>query len=324
MPKKELNSRVIDCVKEVHTVVWKGQTVGEALETIRKQKIEEKIFYFYVVDEDHKLIGVATTRALLLNDPAKKIADIMDRRVICVSGNQTLKEALSIFEHHHLLALPVIDEQHRLVGVVDVQLYLEESVDIAQARKKSEIFQLIGIYLDEGKKISVWHSYKNRMPWIFCNMLGGVACAIISLLYEPVLAKVLLLAMFIPLVLSLSESISMQTMTLSLQMLHKHRISWIFKHIFSEWKVLAFLAATCGFIVGALSLLWEDGVRAGFTIGSSIVISVIVTGSIGLLVPVILHAKNWDPKLASGPIVLTCADVLTTLIYLSLASWFLL
>ena len=157
-------------------------------------------------------------------------------------------------------------------------------------------------------------------------MFGGFACAVISRVFEIVLAKVLLLAMFIPLVLTLSESISMQSMAQSMQLLKKHRRSWkyTFGSLVREWQVVALLAITSGIIVGTVSLLWGDGVAPGFVIMFGIMCSVYITSTIGSVVPLIVHARKWDPRVAAGPVVLMFADVLTTLFYLSLGTWWLL
>ncbi|MCB1084922.1 MAG: magnesium transporter, partial [Chlamydiia bacterium] len=167
--------------------------------------------------------------------------------------------------------------------------------------------------------------YRSRMPWIFCNMFGGFACAVISRIFEIVLAKVLLLAMFIPLVLTLSESISMQSMTQSMQLIMKgsRRWSYIFSSLVREWQVVALLAVSSGLIVGSVSLLWGEGFGPGLIITFGIMISVYLTATIGSAIPLILHARKWDPRVAAGPVVLMFADVLTTLIYLSLGTWWL-
>ncbi|GAB5411831.1 MAG: magnesium transporter [Chlamydiales bacterium] len=326
MSQKDFARPVLDFVNPVPTVVHPNQTIEEALMTVREKDIHEKIVYFYVVDDDGKLVGIVPTRRLLLRSPKTLIKEVMDTKVICLLSTQSLKEALSVFETHHLLALPVVDEEQCFLGVVDVQLYLEESVDVVNSRRRSDIFQIIGFYLEEGKRVTTWRSYKTRMPWIFCNMFGGLACAIISKAFELVLMKVIILAMFIPLVLSLSESISMQSMTLSLQQLQKNsqNLGYLIRRALREWKTIILLALTCAATVGAISIFWGDGLLPALIIAMGIFISICITATIAAIVPLILHVREWDPKVAAGPIVLTCADVITTAIYLTLATWFLI
>ena len=273
--------------------------------------------------KSEKLVGVVPTRRLLLDEPETPITEIMSTHLISLRGDQTLQEAMEFLETHHLLALPVVDEKNHLLGLIDVGIYLEEKIDVASSRHRSDIFQMIGMYIEEGKKVSPWEGYRSRMPWIFCNMFGGFACAIISRVFEIVLSKVLLLAMFIPLVLTLSESISMQSMTQSMQLLKRHRRTWKYTlgSLIREWQVVALLAVSSGVIVGTVSLLWGDGIGPGFIIMFGIMFSVYITSSIGSAIPLILHARKWDPRVAAGPVVLMFADVLTTLIYLSLGNF---
>lgn len=327
MSKNDLQRRVGDFISPVHTTIRVKQSVEEALAHIKRHQVNDKIFYFYVVDGDRKLKGVVSTRSLLLSPSDQKIEEILESRVISISASHTLREAMELLTQHRLLAIPVVDEENRLLGIVDVQLYLEEAVDVAKAKHtNTDLFQVLGLKLEEGKRASTWLTYRTRMPWIFCNMIGGILCAIISRIFEDVLVQVILLAMFIPLVLSLSESISMQSMTYSLQLLNQPKVTGRkgIRRILSEWKMVFLLGLTCGLIVGGISLFWGDGLPPAVSISAGIVISVTITGTVGAAIPLILHARKLDPKVAAGPVVLMLADVITTIIYLSLSAWWLL
>ena len=326
MDKKHLSILVKDVAKSVQTIVNKDDTIEEALSKMRHQQIDHKIIYFYVVDSENKLCGIIPTRKLLLCDSTAKIQDIMNEKVISLHQGQNLQEAMQLFARHSLLALPVVDDNDHIIGAVDVEMYMEESFDIADARHRFDIFQMIGISLEDEKKSSIWRNFRLRMPWIFCNMIGGIFCAIIANTFNNVLSHVILLAMFIPLVLSLSESISMQSMTHSIQILRRPRLTRkaSFFLALKEFKVVLLMAISAALIVGLISLLWRGGGYASATIGFAILISVIIAASFGILFPIILRKTRLDPKVASGPVVLTLADVLTTSIYLSLATWWLL
>lgn len=326
MNKKDFSRLVKECIVPVKSVLYADQTIEEALSFLRRRKIGDKIVYFYVVDAENRLKGVVPTRELLLRDPEVHIEDVMRKDVVHLRADQTLETAMEVLSKHRLLALPVVDEQAKLVGVIDVQLYLEESLDIANAHHQSDIFQILGLTIEEGKKHAPWKSYRIRMPWIFCNMAGGFACAIISRVFQLVLGKVLLLAMFIPLVLTVSESISMQSMTQSLHLLRTQKPSWskAFSRVFVEWKIITLLALTCGILVGLVSLLWGQGVMPCLTIMVGLTFAILFSASLGTVVPLLLHTREMDPKIAAGPLVLMCTDVITTGLYLSLATWWLL
>ena len=325
-----VNANLQKCVKDLaqplRTTLYEKDTVAEALVILRGKNIDHKVIYFYVVDVNNRLVGVVSTRKLLLAHPQKSLEEIMDRAVIRLQEHQTLKEAMEIFARHSLLALPVVDHDNKILGLVDIEMYIEESFDVADAQHRSDVFQFIGVTLEDEKHISPIRDYRYRMPWIFCNLVGGLSCAVIGFFHALVLDKVVVLAMFIPLVLTLSESVSMQSMTHSLQFLRRPRLSrrFAFLRILWEWRVLILIALTCGFSVGLVSLLWHEGSLSSLVIGLSILLSVFVSATIGFSVPLLLHRFRLDPKVASGPIVLMLADILTTFFYLSLASWWLL
>lgn len=326
MGNQDLTTLVREYVVPVNTIVRSNQTIEQAVQLLREKKITDEIVYIYVVDNENRLQGIVPTRNLLLATADSKIAEIMDKDVVFLKGSQTLKEALEFLESHHLLALPVVDDTGKFLGVVDVQIYFEEKLDVAQAKRRRDIFRMLGFYLEEdGKKFSSLASYRNRMPWIFCNIFSGLACAAISYFFKDVLEKFLVLAMFIPLVLALSESISMQSMTQSLQR-KRQGGSWqlFLNNIFVETKLLFLLAITCSFVVGIISLLWENGTKAAPIIAMGIIISVVISGIIGATMPTLLYKRKTSATVAAGPIVLMSVDIITTTIYLSLATWILL
>lgn len=326
MRDQDLTAPLSQFVSPVETTINRGDTVEKALIELRGRKITDEIIYFYVVDLKGALVGVVSTRRLLLADPDVPIEGLMHADLIFLREDQTLQEAMECLETYHLLALPVVNAQNRLIGVVNVGLYMEEKMDVATERRRADLFQILGMSLEEGRRKSAWKGYVSRMPWICCNLFGGFACAVISRIFEMVLGKVLLLAMFIPLVLTLSESIAMQSMTQSMQLLKKTRrtFSYTIQSLFKEWRVVALLAITSGVLVGAASLLWGDGILPGFVILMAIVCSVSVTAIVGSTVPLIIHARKWDPRIAAGPVVLMFADVFKTLFYLSIGTWCLL
>ncbi len=315
-----------DYAVAIETVIPLRATVEEALADLRKKHIQQKIIYFYVVDERYKLKGVVSTRQLLLAEPNQKIEEMMQDSVIKIRGSQTLKEVMELFSARPLLALPVIDEDERLLGMIDVQMLTDESIDVADMRGRSDLFQVIGLTLEDGKKIPLSQSYRRRMPWILCNVFSGMICAIISGYYELVLGKFLLLAFFIPLVLTLSESTSMQSMTQSLLFLRRPRFAWktALARGLREWQLMMIIAISLAIIVAGLSLFWGSAPQASFAIGIGIFVGISSSVVFGIALPVLLHRLKLDPKVASGPVVLMLADMITTAFYLGFATWLLL
>lgn len=315
---------VREVLRKVTATLFIEDTIEKAIADLKSKKIDEKIIYFYVIDDKDKLVGIVSTRKLLLSDYEAKVRDIMDREVVSIREDQTFREAMKLFAKKNLLAIPVVDDKNKLLGAIDVDFFIEESLDVADAQRRTDIFQFIGLKLEE--KASLLANYKIRMPWIFCNIASGIICAIISHMHGMVLKNVILIALFIPLVLTLSESVAMQSMTQSMQFFKSSRVSWkyAFLKAFREWKLIGLIACSAGFVVSLSAIFFKQGLLPSFTIGIGIVSSIFISASFGVLMPIVLHKTNLDPKVASGPIVLMFTDIMTTAIYLSLASWWLL
>ncbi len=322
----DLSRPLRDHVQPVDSTVRSDQVVGQAIASLRHQNIRTKAIYFYVIDPGDRLVGIVSSRALLLAGPDDRIDRIMNANVISVPASGTLQLAMEMFALHRLLALPVVEDDGRLVGQLDVQLYTDEVFDLAETRRAADVFQLIGLTVDQLREGSAWYAFRGRLPWLSCNLVGGLACAIIAAFFDDVLDDVLILAMFIPLVLTLSESISIQSVTMSLQQLQGKGVHWrrFRVRMLREWKTAALLGVTLGLAVGIIALAWRQGWQAPAVITVSICLSMIVAATLGTGIPALLHAARLDPRLAAGPVVLTFTDMATMSVYLGIATAVLL
>ncbi len=321
----ELDQPVVAHMRRDFVSLHADQTVNQALAALRRQTLSEQIVYFYVVDGDGRLAGVVPTRRLLLSLPEERVADVMQRAVISVPSSATLLLACELFVMHRLLAFPVIDKDGRLVGVIDVGLFAEEVFDLSERRAADDVFQLIGVRLAQSRTTSPWAAFRRRFPWLICNIAGGLACAALAALYEGLIESVLLLALFIPVVLALSESVSVQSMTLTLQALRHERTDWGFfaRAVAREFLTAALLGAASGLTVGTVTLLWRRDGPGALAVGATILLSVITACLLGVMLPIVLRALRGDPRIAAGPLVLAVADVLTLLLYFNLAGMLL-
>ncbi len=326
MKEQDLYKLALECAAPLDTIISVDLTVEEALSDLRKREIRQKIIYFYAIDLEGRLKGVVSTRQLIFADPKAHIGEIMQKNVVKIKAQQTMQEALEHFAQHPLLALPVVDDENRLIGAIDLQMVSEEQVDVADERSRSDAFQMVGMTLEEGKKKPLHVSYRHRMPWLLCNVFSGIVCAVISRYYEDVLGRFLVLAFFIPLVLTLSESTSMQAVAKSLQFLRRPRFHWKVAVLRSirEWKLAMLLGVSLGILVAGLSLFWKDGILPSLSIGAGIAFGVIFSSLFAIYVPIILHRLELDPRVAAGPVVLMIADIVTTGLYLFIATWWLL
>jgi magnesium transporter len=305
-------------VVRLHT----GETVEEALGTIRLQGGEGEILYLYVVDDEGRLIGVVPTRRLLLADPGDRISALTLADVIAIPHWATVLVAAEYFVSHKLLAFPVVDDDGRLLGAVDVGLFTKEVIGFA-TRSFEDIFQIIGVHATASA--SPVSAFRDRFPWLLCNVGGGLLAAFLAGWYESLLEAVVLLALFIPVVLALAESVSIQSVTLTLQGLHQGPFEWNFfrRAVWRELQTALLLGGGCALLVGSAAWLWRGEPGAAVAIGAAIWLSMITACLVGLTLPTALHALRLDPRIAAGPIVLASADLLTLLFYFNLAGWLL-
>lgn len=298
-----------------------GQTVEQTLAELRTRQLAEKIVYFYVVDEQERLCGVIPTRRLLMSPPDAIIGTLMDKKLVTLPATATVLDACEFFTIHRFLALPVVDEAGRLLGVTEVNLLTEEIFNLADSRSTDALFQLIGVHVAEARAGSPWAGFRSRFPWLLANISGGILCAVVASRYEAFLDQVIVLALFIPVVLALAESVSVQSTTLTIQGFAGSGVVWLrfLRNLGKEFTTALFLGLACGALVGLIAWLWKGIGLVAIAIFASITLAMITACLLGALLPTALHALGKDPKIAAGPLVLATADVATLLFYFNLA-----
>lgn len=301
-----------------------SQTVAEALADLRVQQPEGRIIYFYVMDNADRLEGVVPTRRLLLSSPEAKIADLMVRDVITVQANATVREACELFLAHRFLAFPVVHEG-RMIGIVDVELFAEGMDDLERTKQQEDLFQLMGVRLSAAQQASPWAGFASRFPWLLCNIGGGIVAAVLSRAFEPLLGKVVALALFVPVVLGLSESVAIQSVTLALHVLHGQQptLEGLWLRLRRELLTGVLLGVSCGLIVAAVALAWLGLGKVALALLAGIGTGIAGSAVFGMAMPYVLRLMRRDPQVAAGPIALVVADILALTIYFSVAQWLL-
>jgi len=301
------------------------QTVGGALVWLRAHPPAGRIVYFYVVDDDGRLQGVVPTRRLILSPPEQPIAEIMVTKLITLPATATVLEACEFFIQHRLLAVPVVADNRTLAGVVDVELYTDEIANLGDAQERDDLFQLIGVHAAGAQQGSPVRAFRHRFPWLGCNLAAGILAAFLSGIYQETLSTAVALAFFIPVVLNLAESVSSQSVSLALQMLHGPLPSWrvTVQKLRAELVTGLMLGVGSGLIVGLVGLAWLGQGRVALCIFGGISGGVVGAAVLGFAMPIVLCWLRLEPRVAAGPVALAGADVITILIYLNLARWLL-
>jgi magnesium transporter len=300
-------------------------TIEEALRVIRDKGVGERIVYFYVVDENDRLVGVLPTRRFLVALPESRRSDLMIRRVVSIPDRATLLEACELFVLYKFLAFPVIDADRHVVGILDISVFTEEVLDLTEPEQVTDTFEALGFHVTQARGASPWKAFRLRFPWLLATIGSGTAGALLAGIFEHTLARAVVVAFFLALVLALAESVSIQSMTLTLQALRarKPNWSWFWSALWHEAGTALLLGAGCGALVLAIVWGWRRTPAAAGVIAATVFGSLCIACLSGVLMPALLHALRLDPKIAAGPVTLAVTDVLTLLLYFSLATWLL-
>jgi magnesium transporter len=324
-PVIDLDDPIVTHMRRSVIALPESLTVGQALEQLRREQLPEQIVYFYVVDDRQRLVGVMPTRRLLMSQPETTLASLAVRKVVSVPATASVLDACEFFITHKFLAFPVVDGQNHLLGIVDVGLFTNELQALSERAAADELFQLIGVHAASRQKVSTWGGFRSRFPWLLSNIAGGIVCAVISGFFDQLLQTAIVLALFIPVVLALSESVSIQSMSLTLQALHGGRVTpaAVWQATRREFGVALLLGIACGSIVGGVAWAWRGDGMVALVITGSITLAMLTACLLGVLLPSGVRAFGRDPRIASGPIVLATGDVATLLFYFTLGSWLL-
>lgn len=318
---QHLDQPVLGFIRKDFAQLQESMTTREALDAIRQKGIGEKIVYFYVVDERDKLVGVLPTRRLLTAALDQRIGDLMIKRIVAIPRSATLLEACEFFVLHKFFAFPVVDEERRIIGLLDIGVFTEEVFDIAEREQFEDVFETIGFHLTQVRGAGPLKAFRYRFPWLLATIGSGTVCALLASAFAVTLAQSLVIAFFLTSVLGLGESVSMQSMAVTIQALRTARptLRWYGATLRRELSTAFLLGAACAAVVAAIVWVWRDAALPAAVVGASIFVSLLMACLLGLTIPSLLHALRLDPKIAAGPVTLAVTDVFTLLFYFSIA-----
>ena len=299
-------------------------SVGEAIGEMRKIAHEvEMISYLYVVDANERLVGVTPLRQLLLADADVSLGDVMNTSVIQVHADTDQEELAQLAARYDLLAIPVTDDEHRLLGIVTV----DDIIDVFKDEATEDFFKMAGtseeelVYQDRSFKVA-----GIRLPWILFNLVGLLLAGLVAARFEETFNMAILIG-FIPVIMGMAGNIGSQTSTIAVRGLATGRLDYqegrIRHFLWQQFKVGVLLGMTCSVLVGAAAFVFGQNPLLALAVGMSLFLTVQIASLTGVLIPVVAHRMHFDPAVASGPLVTTANDVLGILIYFSLTTFFL-
>ncbi|MEH2181181.1 magnesium transporter [Nostoc sp.] len=298
-----------------------GLTVGEALSKIRRQdEDKESIYYAYVTDDNRTLVRVVSLRQLLFTFPDVFIKDIASARVIKVRTETPQEEVARIMQRYDLIAIPVVDREDRLVGIVTI----DDVMDILEEEATEDIQKLAGVSGDEAALSSPLLTIRNRLPWLLGIMALYIGAASAIAPFQSVIAAVPVLAVIMPIFSNTGGTVGIQSLTVTIRGLGvgevtpKDTLKILRKELLAGLGTALALATT----MILLSLIWAQPQErwVAFIAGMVMATNTIVAVSLGTLLPMGLTRLKLDPALVSGPLVTTMLDTIGFLTFLSLIS----
>lgn len=299
-----------------------GLTVGEALDKIRQtDQDKETVYYAYVIDERRKLVQVVSLRQLLFSIPTANIRDIASERVLKAYTEMPQEEVAQLMKRYDLLALPVVDREDRLVGIVTI----DDVVDILEEEATEDIQKLAGVSGgDEAALCSPKVTIRKRLPWLLGNVVLYVGAASAIAPFQSVISLVPVLAVVMPILSNASGNVAIQALSVTVRGLGMGEITHRDAFQILRKEVLAGLASALalGLSLAVLSLIWAPPSEhwVALVAGSVMMLNVLIAATLGTLLPLGLKRMNLDPALISGPLLTTTLDAIGFLTFLSLVS----
>ncbi len=295
-------------------------SAGDAIKIVQERSEEmEMSFYLYITHGEDQLAGVISLRELLLHPPYRQLKNIMNSNVTSVTTDTNQDEVAHVISQYNILAVPVVDNSYKLVGIVTV----DDIIDVIREEATEDFLRMAGAGKDSEILLkSTMANAMTRAPWLFASWVGGVMAMFIITFFHDELQKVLALAAFIPIVIGMGGNIATQSSTIVIRGIATGRVNMqeLSKVIFKEMRVGLILGTVYGLFLGVLAFFgYAEPVFLGLVVGLSVLFVMTMAATVGTFVPLILKRLNFDAAVATGPFVTTSIDILGVLAYFLIA-----
>jgi len=298
----------------------KNTTCREALKTLQDHKDAEMVFYIYITDDDSSLVGVASLRALATTPSNTLLKDIMVKKVHKVSPETDQEEVAQLVAQYNYLAVPVVDSDNILLGIVTV----DDVVDVIREEATEDFLQMAGAGKDREILLkSSWENARIRIPWLLASWVGGIIASYVIGNFENMLENIIVLASFIPIIIGMGGNVGTQSSTIVVRGMATGRITIgnELTIILKELKVGLLLGVLYGLMLGIFAgfRFIDTNPMIGAVVGLSICSSMLIATGVGTLTPLVLRKLDIDPAIATGPFVTTSIDILGVILYFLIA-----
>lgn len=301
--------------------LYEENTAQEVVEKIRIYgEHVETIYYLYVVDRKHHLVGVVSLRDLLLAPEDKQIKEVMNTLALSVPVDMDQEEVAKLIQEYNLLAIPVVTHDQRLVGIITV----DDIIDVLELESSEDFADFAGVSYSAADRetMTPLEAAKQRSPWIILLLFLSLFTGGLINRFEETLAAVVSLAAFIPLIMDSAGNVGTQSLAVAIRNMDEEEssLSVLIKTLKNEAKIGGIMGIFSSmFIFFLIGILYQDFVL-GFVVGISILLSIVVSAVVGTLIPSLIRKLNFDPAVASGPFITTINDMTGLVIYLGVAT----
>lgn len=298
-----------------------NQTVRSAMYVLKNQAdVAETIYYVYVVDQDNRLVGVISLRDLIINDDDTMISEILSERVISVHVGDDQEDVAQTIRDYDFLALPVIDYDEHLLGIVTV----DDIIDVIDDEAASDYSGLAGVDVEEVSENPLKAASK-RLPWLITLLFLGMSTATLISHYETLVSEASILAVFISLITGTAGNAGTQSLAVAVRRLAvgDEKDNNFSRLIVSEVLTGVVTGAITGLTIFIVVGIWKQNFPLGFVIGMAMLCAITVANLAGSLIPMLMDRLGFDPAVASGPFITTLSDLTSVLIYFNIASIFM-
>ncbi|MCX8031642.1 MAG: magnesium transporter, partial [Thermodesulfovibrionales bacterium] len=297
--------------------------VQHAIEMFKRDAEEiETVYYIYIIDDQEKLVGVTSLRELLLANPFTKLSEIMTTKIITVTPDEDVKVISEMLSKYNLVALPVVDDEGYLLGIVTV----DDILDIIEQEATDDILKVAGASeikygkIEDANPIEV---VKSRIPWLLLCLLGGLISSLVIGKFQPTLASVVVLVSFIPVIMGMAGNAGLQVSTTMVRSIALNSIHNFWKYLSKELLSGLIIALVAGIIIALAALILKGMPILGLVVGLSMFLSITSSTILAILTPMIAHKIGIDPAVTAGPFVTVFNDILGLTIYFTVATLFL-
>lgn len=309
----------------------RDDAVAQALERFRSLKPDREVLLdIWVTDRHRVLEGMVTLRDLVVAAPASPIGEIMDEDVVYVTADTDQEEAVNILKKFDLVSLPVVDSEHRLIGVLEY----DRALDILQEEAEEDLLEKGGLLALQEREESLSQRVIHgtllqvmmvRLPFLMITLVGGLLAGMVISRFEQALESAVALAFFIPIVMDMGGNVGTQSITIFTRslVLGHIRPSYFLPELGKEALRGMTIGGIVGVIAGIIGYLWQGDASLGLVVGLSLFSTVTLAASLGFLIPWLLFKLNMDQAAGAGPIITTIKDITGLLIYFYLANLFM-